>query len=662
MSRALRTVSAVLTTVLAAFLTLSGCSSGSEQKAIPKGRPIVLISIDTLRSDHLKVYGDAVADTPAIDALRADGILYEHAYSPVPLTLPAHTSLFTGLLPPDHGVRDNAGYRLAADGPPTLAELLHRDGYATGGAVSAFVLRHQTGIARGFDAYDDDLGTERERATIAQIQRPGGETLKAALAWLDRELDAHPKQPFFLFFHIYEPHTPYEPPEPFASRYKSAYDGEIAASDQIVGNLLAALKERGVYDRSTVLLLSDHGEGLGDHGEEEHGVLLYRESIQVPLILKLPGAARSGTSVAAPVGLADVMPTLLSVAGAPAPEKLDGLSLLDVESLKEPREIYSETYHPRIRFGWSELRSLIDDHYHYIRSPRSELYDVRQDPGETMDRIQQERRVYAHMRDALEAIDPHFEKPFEETSETRAALTSLGYLGGTAGTEDATANPRDHLAALENLRVAVEIVQAGDYDKALPRLRQATEEIPRSMDAWQFLGLTLQHLGQRRPALDAYKKAFDLSNGAPGLAQPMAQLALELGDLDDGLIYLDKAIEESPNEPRLRLLKTRALLIGGRLDEAAKESAALLRDLPDNADVQYQAGAIAMGRKNLKAAEQHLRNALELAPDHPAALNDLAVLLLSQGRKDEARPLLQHLLEVQPGNRMARQALARISS
>ncbi len=299
-------------------------------------------------------------------------------------------------------------------------------------------------------------------------------------------------------------------------------------------------------------------------------MLLYREAIQVPLILKLPGRRRAGTSVAAPVGLADVMPTLLAIAGAPAPERLDGMSLLDVESLTAPRAIYSETYHPRIRFGWSELRSLIDGHYHYIQSPRSELYDVEQDPAERTDRIRRERRVYARMRDAIEAIEPHFEKPFEESSETREALTSLGYLGGTAGSEDTSVNPKDELAALENLRVAIEIVQRGDYQEALPRLRQATAQIPKSMDAWQFLGLTLQNLGQRRNALDAYKKAFDLSNGAPGLAQPMAQLALELGDLDDGLLYLDAAIDESPDKPRLRLLKVRALLFGHRLDEAAE--------------------------------------------------------------------------------------------
>ena len=661
-----RSAVALLLTALVPLLAAGGCAPGREAgNEVPGGAPIVLISIDTLRSDRLPAYGYAGVETPAIDALRADGILFERAYSPVPLTLPAHASLLTGLLPPGHGVRDNAGYRLAEDGAPTLAELLRAAGYATGGAVSAFVMRSETGLARGFDAWEDEL-EGGERATIAQIQRSGGETLGAALAWLDRAAagpGADPEPPFFLLLHLYEPHTPYEPPEPFASRYPSAYDGEIAAADRVVGDLLAALEDRGLYEGSTVILLSDHGEGLGDHGEEEHGILLYRESIQVPMILKLPDNRRAGSTVAAPVQLTDVMPTLLELAGAEVPPGLDGISLLDAAALEAPRALYAESYHPRIRFGWSELRSLIEGRHHYIRSPRSELYDLVADPAERENLIREERRVYAGLRDRLEAIDPRFEEPFEETSETRQALVSLGYLGGSAaGTGDPSINPVDHLEELENLRRAVDTLQAGDHREALPRLRRATEEIPRSVDAWQFLGLALQETGSPREALEAYERAFDLSNGAPALAKPMAGLALQLGEIDDALVYLDVAIAEEPELARLRFLKTRALLVAGRLEEAQADAEKILSAMPESPDAHYQAGAIAMARRELDTAERHLRRALELAPDHLAALNDLAVLLMSRGRGEEARPLLERLLELQPGHRAAREALDRLGA
>lgn len=680
--------SAVLCILLLLPALLGGCAPDRDAQSreaagragIPEARPIVLISIDTLRSDRLPVYGYDRVETPAIDALRADSILYERAYSPVPLTLPAHASLLTGLLPPGHGVRDNAGYRLAEDGPATLAEMLGSAGYATGGAVSAFVMRRETGLARGFDTWEDSFAEATGRATMAQIQRSGGDTLRAALEWLDTLTPAgggstdgsgersEAAEPFFLFFHIYEPHTPYEPPEPFASRYASAYDGEVAASDRIVGDLVAALRDRGLYAGSTLLLLSDHGEGLGDHGEDEHGVLLYRESLQVPLLLKLPGNRRAGETVATPAQLTDVVPTLLELAGEAArqsaqgraPEGLDGTSLLALDGLEETRALYAETYHPRIRFGWSELRSLIEGRYHYIRSPRSELYDLETDPGETEDLIRDERRVYARLRDRLEGIDPRFEQPFREASETREALASLGYLGGSAGAEDSSVNPTDHLAALDNLRTAIQIAQEGGFQDALPRLRRATEEIPRSVDAWQFLGLVRQQLGQRREALDAYEKAFDLSNGAPSLAKPMAGLALELGETEDAVVYLDVAIEHEPDEPRLRFLKTRTLLVDGRLDAAGEAAEAMLRRTPDNPDAHYLAGAVAMARKDVETAERRLRRALEIAPRHPGVLNDLAVLLMSQGRKDEARPLLERLLEIQPDNARARQTLERI--
>ena len=254
---------------LIAALLAFACHRATSVQPSP-GAPVVLVTIDTLRADHLPLWGYAKVETPAIDALGRDGVLFHNAYSQVPLTLPSHASLLTGLLPYEDGVRSNTGFRLDTSRHPTLAALLKAKGYATGAAVSAYVLRRETGIATDFDYFNDSLEV-REGAALNALQRPGGESLDAVLAWLD----GVGKRPFFLWLHLYEPHTPYEAPEPYRSRF-APYDAEIAAADAIVGRLVSELKTRGLYDSSLLVMTSDHGEGLGDHGEVEHGALVPR--------------------------------------------------------------------------------------------------------------------------------------------------------------------------------------------------------------------------------------------------------------------------------------------------------------------------------------------------------------------------------------------------
>src|SRR5262245_132573 len=306
-----------------ATLCLAFACGGANGSGSAAGAPVVVISVDTLRADHLPAYGYRGVATPGLDALRKDSVLFENAYSHVPLTLPSHTTIFTGLLPPQNGVRDNLGYALGP-GPATLASWLKAKGYATGGAVSSIVLSHATGVSRGFDFYEDGIEPAKASQTISRVQRNGAETAALLTEWMR----AHDKGPFFAFLHLFEPHSPYEPPEPFKSRYALPYDGEIARADDIVGVFLAGLKERGLYDRALIVFLSDHGEGLNDHGEDEHGVLLYREAIHVPLMVKLPGNRRAGETVAAPVALVDVFPTIVEGVGISPPAGLPGRSLL----------------------------------------------------------------------------------------------------------------------------------------------------------------------------------------------------------------------------------------------------------------------------------------------------------------------------------------------
>ena len=283
------TWSGAVAALAAVVLWSIGCSRGGDAELrVPDGTPIVLISVDTLRSDRLPAYGYDGVDTPAIYRLRGDGILFERAYTHVPLTLPAHTSLLTGRLPPDHGVRDNLGYTVDPARTRLLQQILKEAGYATGAAVSAFVLRRATGIGAGFDLYEDNIEIIPDPGStgIQAIQRSGTETLDAVRPWLRSVVDG----PFFLFFHIFEPHTPYTPPPEYAARYPSPYDGEVAAADDAVGGLLDELRSLGIYEKALIVFLADHGDGLGEHCEDEHGLFIYRSTLQVPLILKLPWA------------------------------------------------------------------------------------------------------------------------------------------------------------------------------------------------------------------------------------------------------------------------------------------------------------------------------------------------------------------------------------
>src|SRR6266545_772697 len=409
-------------TLIIALLIATGC--GRRNVATYPNAPVIIISIDTVRADHLPMFGYSGVETPNLDAFRGDAVLFTSAYSQVPLTLPSHTAILTGLLPPQNGVRNNIGYvldpRIA-----TIPSFLKQHGYETGGAVSAFVLRGSAGLSHSFDFYDDAIANRPDVATGA-LQRSGRITEQIAARWID----ARTSRPFFFFFHIFEPHAPYEPEEPFRSRYADAYDGEIATADAIVGDFIADLKRRRIYDRAIIFLLSDHGEGLNQHGEPEHGIFLYREDILVPLLVKLPGSAARGTKIDSPVALVDLFPTIAQLIGAAAPANLSGRSLF--MRAEGERRIYSESLYPRIHLGWSELRSLEDSRHHFIQAPKPELYDMQRDPEEKNNVLSEDRRTYAQMRDELARYTDKATLPSHVDPEEAKKLAALGYLSSTA--------------------------------------------------------------------------------------------------------------------------------------------------------------------------------------------------------------------------------------
>ena len=508
---------------------------------------MVLVSIDTLRSDHLPLYGARGLATPALDAIAADGVVFERAYSPCPLTLPAHTSILTGLDPAGHGVRNNVGFTLDASKHPTLATLLKARGYRTGGAVSAFVLRGATGLASSFEFYDDRIDAPADTSAAGSVQRAGPETMRRALGWLD-SLAAGP---FFLFVHLYEPHTPYDPPEPFRSSSASAYDGEIAFADSIVGTLVADLRRRDLYDGALVVVLSDHGEGLGDHGEQEHGILLYREELQVPLVVKLPGSRRRGTRVAEPVGLVDVLPTLAGELGLAPPPGLPGIDLFAGGSPPRAaeRRIFSETMYPRIHLGWSELRSLVGARDHFIEGVRAELYDVVSDPGETRDLFAFSGDTARDFKRALNRIEAPYTAPGQVASEDLKKLASLGYLAGASDATGPLPDPRANLPILEDMKKAFTLGAKGHDAEALAGLRSVLARQPRFFDAQYAEAEVLARMGRLDEAAAAYAKALRLSPAlASGIALALARVTLALSRPDEAEANARIALRENPDE------------------------------------------------------------------------------------------------------------------
>ncbi|HQQ76781.1 MAG TPA: sulfatase-like hydrolase/transferase [Thermoanaerobaculia bacterium] len=658
-----RPAAAVLACAIALVSGAAGCRRGPAAAAFP-GAPVILVSVDTLRSDHLPAYGYKGVETPALDALRKDSILFTRAWAHVPLTLPSHASMFTGREPSAHGIHDNLGYRLRAD-VPTLAELLKKEGYETGAAVSCFVLKGAaSGISRGFDFYDDAVEPAEGAAALGRVQRAGPETVARLETWLA----ARPTSgKTFAFLHLYEPHTPYEPPEPFRTRYAAQpYDGEIAESDAIVGGLVAFLKARGLYDRAVIVFLSDHGEGLGEHGESEHGMFLYRESLQVPLFVKLPDSRRAGETVDEPAALFDVFTTIAEGAGARGFSRPEGTrSLLDPPGAPA-RRILSETFFPRIHFGWSELSSLFDGRWHYIEAPKPEIYDLPADPGEL-------KNLYAQKPDALRPMlaeiakrKPVYESAGDLDPEARKKLASLGYL--SAGPSSANAggldDPKDRIRTFEELRVGLGDLTAGNSAKAHAIFTKLLAENPRMLDVWDMDSKVLIQLGRPEEALAALKKTVDLAPEAartPYLRE-VANLCLQLGKWDEALNHAEAL--RALGDPDAEDIAARGFLGKGDLAAAGPAARAAYEKGSGKTKVRgaLVLGRLAVMRGDVASADKWSQEAAALSADDKLVQSGLHMLrgdvLARQGRAPEAEKEFLEEIRLYPGRMDARVSLA----
>jgi choline-sulfatase len=448
---------------------------------------VILISVDTLRADHLPAYGYGAIRTPQLDRFRADALLFARAWSPYPLTAPAHASMLTGRLPAQHGIRDNSGFVLDPR-VPTLAEQLARRGYATGAMVSSKVLAAKTGLSRGFAVYDQQF------VPRSAAERAGADTIAAATKWLRRQQ----KRPFFLFLHLNEPHTPYQKLAGIAN----AYDAEIVRVDALVGGFLDELHRQRLYDRSLIVFVSDHGEGLGEHGEKQHGILLHRQTLQVPLMVKFPGNAHRGGRVTADAQLTDIAPTILQAAGVTA----SGASLV---ALPAGRAIYAETLYPRYQLGWHELHSILQDNLHLIAGRRVELYDLDRDPQELTNVADARRReAVALLRQLRAMTTPAGTAPKTAPDES---LLGLGYLSGGGAETTFQPHPADRIMIFNPMLKLMTALRRKQFQEALAISDQILADHPDFPEVWERKAMALLGLNRRREAEQAVERAMRLS-------------------------------------------------------------------------------------------------------------------------------------------------------
>ena len=661
----------------------------------PNDLNIVLITIDTLRSDRVSSYGSNLVDTPNIDSFASDGVLFSNAASTVPFTLPAHSSILTGLYPPGHGIRENVGYTLD-DNIPTLAEVLSEGGWSTAGFVSAFVLDRRWGIGRGFDHYFDDFDlAEFDTANLSSVQRSGDVTIGEAVRWIDgRPQDA----PFFLWLHLYDPHDPYTPPEPFKSQYPAhPYDGEVAYTDSLIGDFRKALEERGLLARSLVVLTADHGEGLGDHGEGSHGFFVYDSTIHVALIVRPPSDSGAGRVVDTAVSHVDIFPTILDSVGLAAPKAVHGQSLLPMiagEKVELDRGVYSESLYPLLHYGWAPLRVIRTDSRKLISAPRPEVFDVVADPREvrnlSLDQpditADLEQRL-ADLRSKIESDAPAAGAAPDIDSETLAQLQALGYAAGQGGvsldeeTDRPRADPKDKIKihrtimraqslmgeneeAAEKTLLAVletdpDVLDAHQmlgqlattqqrFEEALGHFRHALELDPAHKNSLMGMASSYRALGSKEEALVGYRRVIEVSGPDTRASLAIADIEFNLGRFDEAVKALEEAAEttEAPALIHNKLGEVRAEQ--GRSGEAMTLFAKAIGEKKDFALPHFNIAVLYEERGEAEPAIANYEKAIELAPKYHEAQFNLGRLVGYLGQADRQQELWEASIESNP--------------
>ena len=641
--------------VTLALLAASGCARGKATPDPQAASPsVVLVTIDTLRADRLGCYGYRPALTPVLDGLASRGVRFQTAVAHVPLTAPSHASILTGHTPLGHGVRDNGAYVLP-EGVRTVAEDFRQAGYRTAGFISGFPLKRRFGFNRGFEAYDDQLPRGKDARRTAYVERTADRTTDAAIRWLEAASSAgSTNKPFFMWVHYFDPHAPYEAPAESMKGVASPYDGEIAFVDAQLGRLLRRVDELGKGAPTLVLVTADHGESLGEHGEDTHGIFVYDSTIRVPFIMAGPGVPAGGVLQTVARGI-DVAPTLLDYAGLAA-KGMEGRSLRRAAS-GEPladEPAYAESLHPQLQYGWAPLHSWRTSRHKLIEAPRVELYDLAADPAEARDvaasepsrvegmRRELQRAMARTTPSAAQAVDP-------ETAERLAALGYVG-TGGSATTPPSGRDPKDGIGLVTRLGRNGMTVARTEPAKAIRELTALLAEDPGMLVVLRTRAVAYAAAG--RPA-DAIRDLRELERRGALSAEDAVVLGDNLrlaGRLKDAALVLERTSRENPTFAQ-PLLSLAAVLVQQKdMAGAGASYTKVLSIDPDNAEAERGLGDLALIRGDLVEAGHRYGRIVELDANDAAALSKLGVVKVRTGRADEAISVFRQAVELDPKN------------
>jgi arylsulfatase A-like enzyme/Tfp pilus assembly protein PilF len=628
---------------------------------------VLLVTIDTVRADRIGAYGYTKGATPTIDRLAREGVRFADATTQAPLTGPAHTAILTGQYPARLGVRDNATTPIPP-GTTTIAEAFKARGYRTGAFVGAFIVGPEYGFGQGFDTVDATF-PQFSMGMKLQAQRRGGEVTDAALKWLKSG-----SAPFFMWVHLYDAHAPYEAPPPFRARFQaSPYDGEVAYVDSCIARLVAALEQSGQLDRTLVAVVADHGEGLGDHGEAEHGLFLYESVLHVPWIMRLPGRDAAGTVVKPQVRTIDVAPTIAAVAGQ-AMTKVDGESVVPLIRGTVPRDpapSYAETFYPKWHFGWSELKSMRVGDWKYIDAPKPELYDMRADTAERHNVVEARGPLANGLSNEIAKVQGGFgaaattEAP-QPDPETLARLRSLGYVGIASPSPGGGRglDPKDMVTKLEAFRSgisrAIEALGGGQPDTAITELKKLVAINERSYELHLFLGDAYQAKGMHELALGEYAAAGVLNAHSSAPAVSQARVYLAKGDLNRALQKVEEASRLEPGSGEIATVRGSIYDRQGKVAEALAQYEAAVR--ANGADTQARASivSLAMRTRQFDTARPQIEALLTMGYRPGRMHFALAQIAESKGDTKQAMAEYRLALQSEPGLAEAKRAMDRL--
>lgn len=652
--RSLHLYSLILTGVL-----LSSCGSHQAADSLAIANPalrhlnVVVVTIDTLRPDHLHCYGNANIETAAIDGLAQRGVLFENAVAQTPLTPPSHASIFTGQYPTTHGVRNTGGFILQSSARP-LARILQEQGWDTAAFVSSAVLKKTFGFSNGFGLYDDQMPRPVKGSEFREDpERRSGDTVDRAIQWLRTQK----RHPYLLWAHLYDPHLPYNPPGAFREKYKhSLYDGEIAYTDQQLGRLIDAVGKKSPPNETIIAVLSDHGESLSEHGEYTHGVFLYDATLRIAFVLTGPGVP-AGARVKQQARSIDFLPTLLALMGGKTPRDVQGVSLVPAFSGESASSdvSYEETLYPKMSMGWSELRAIRTNHWKYVRAPKPELYDLLSDPHERVNVLEQHPVEVQKFEAQIRAVISGKKSGSSEKVETNLLdqrsmeqLRSLGYLAGFAPrTYELTgkgADPKDRVGVLKLLYLAQESQTQISEERRIKLLEQAVAEDPAGPSLYYQLGSELEKAGRRVDALKLYRTALarGVENGR--LHSRIADLCLRNGNKQEAIVEYEKAAQFNPSDVESQTNLATAYLETGRVADAERVFKWVLTTAPDNAAANNGLGLAAVQKRDFNSARTSFEKAALLDPDLAEAQMNLGLIAEMNGDRSQARIYFQTFL------------------